>query len=175
MSARAAGEQRAQRDEPRHAGKAIEETAIVMSRIMQPADANSFGNVHGGAIMRMMDEAGGAVVIRHARRRCVTVAMDSMTFKQPVYIGNLLTIRARITHVGRTSMEVQAHAEAEDLLSGEVRSVGTCYLVYVALDDQGRPTAVPPLLLVTEEEHARWQAAEHRRAQRMRRETGGGA
>jgi acyl-CoA hydrolase len=158
-------------------GKTVDETAIVMSRIMQPTDANSFGNVHGGTLMRVMDEAGGAVVIRHTRRRCVTVAMDSMTFKQPVYIGNLLTIHARLTYVGRTSMEVEARAEAENMLTGEVRAAGTCYLVYVALDDEGRPTPVPPLLLTSDEERARWRAAEERREQRMQRmqrEAGGG-
>src|SRR5579885_3173929 len=118
MSSRAAGKTHEQGEHLSQAGKTVDETAVVMSRIMQPMDANSLGNVHGGAIMRLMDEAGGVVVIRHSRRRCVTVAMDSMTFKQPVYIGNLLTIRARMTYVGRTSMEVQAHAEAEDMLTG---------------------------------------------------------
>jgi acyl-CoA hydrolase len=103
--------------------------------------------------------------------------MDSMTFKQPVYIGNLLTIHARLTYVGRTSMEVEARAEAENMLTGEVRAAGTCYLVYVALDDEGRPTPVPPLLLTSDEERARWRAAEERRKQRMQRmqrEAGGG-
>ncbi len=175
MVASAGGGPRDQDDGPSEIGKTVDETAVVMSRIMQPPDANSFGNVHGGTLMRLMDEAGGAVVIRHTRRRCVTVAMDSMTFKQPVYIGDLLTIHACLTYIGRTSMEVEAHAEAENMLTGMVRSAGTCYLVYVALDDEGRPTPVPPLLLGSDEERARWRAAEERRAQRMQHEAGGGA
>src|SRR5579859_391370 len=88
-------------------GKTVDDSRIVMASTMQPADANVSGNVHGGAIMRMVDEAGGAVAVRHSRRRTVTVAMDSMTFKQPVYIGDLLTIHARLTSVGRTSMEIE--------------------------------------------------------------------
>ncbi len=148
------------------AEKTVDESRTVMARAMQPPDANVWGNVHGGAIMRMVDEAGGAAAIRHSRCRCVTVAMDSMTFKQPVYIGDLLTVTAFLTHVGRSSMEAQAIIEAENLRSGLRRHVGVSYLVYVAIDDQGRPTPVPRLKLRTDEERARWQAAERRGARR---------
>ena len=148
-------------------GKTVEESRTVMARSMQPPDANVWGNVHGGAILRMVDEAGGAVAVRHTRNRCVTVAIDSMSFKQPVYIGDLLTITACLTFVGRSSMEVEARIEAEDLRTGEQRHAGTCYLVYVAIDDLGRPTAVPPLILHTEEQRARWREAERRRARRQ--------
>src|SRR5579883_2089103 len=146
--------------------KTVEESRTVMTRSMQPPDANPLGNVHGGAIMRMVDEAGGAVAIRHSRSRCVTVAMDSMIFKQPVYIGDLLTITACLTYVGRTSMEVEARIEAEDMRTGVRRHAGTSHLIYVAIDDLGRPTPVPPLILETQEERDRWQAAEERRARR---------
>lgn len=149
-------------------GKTVDESRVVMARIMQPPDANSWGNVHGGTIMRLVDEAGGAVAIRHSRARCVTVAMDSMVFKEPVYIGDLLTIRACLTYTGRTSMEVEAQIEAEDLRTGVVRSAGASHLVYVAIDDLGRPAPAPPLILQSEEERARWRAAEERRAQRAR-------
>ena len=159
------------RHDSRAAGRTVDETRVVMSRIMQPPDANSWGNVHGGAIMRLVDEAGGAVAIRHSRRQAVTVAMDSMTFKQPVYIGDLLTIRACLTYTGHTSMEVQAEIEAENMRTGEIRAAGTCYLVYVALDDEGRPAPVPPLLVRSDEERARWHAAEQRRAARASRAT----
>ena len=153
---------------PRPPAKTVAESAIVMSRAMQPMDANVWGNGHGGAIMRLVDEAGGAVAVRHSRRPCVTVAMDSMTFKQPVYIGDLLTIRAWLTSVGRTSMEVEATIEAENLRTGEVRHAGTSYLIYVALDEHSRPTPAPPLELRTAEERARWAEAERRRANRRR-------
>lgn len=150
-----------------NAPKTVAESAIVMARSMQPPDANPRGNVHGGAIMRMVDEAGGAVAMRHSRHQCVTVAMDSMTFKEPVYIGDLLTVRARLTFVGRTSMEVEALIEAEDLRTGTVRHAGTSYVVYVALDDLSHPIAVPPLILESAEEQARWDAAAERRQRRM--------
>lgn len=148
------------------APKTVDESRVVMGRIMQPPDANSWGNVHGGAIMYLVDEAGGAAAIRHSRCRCVTVAMDSMIFKQPVYIGDLLTIRAYLTWVGRSSIEVEAEIEAENMRTGEVRQAGKSHLIYVAIDDQGRPTPAPPLLLQTDEERERWRAAEERRARR---------
>jgi acyl-CoA hydrolase len=157
------------------AGKTVDETRVVMSRLMQPPDANSWGNVHGGAIMRMVDEAGGVVAIRHSRCQAVTVAMDRMTFKQPVHIGDLLTIRACLTYTGRSSMEVEAVIEAEDMRTGEVRYAGTCYLVYVAIDDQGHSATVPPLLVRTDEERARWRAAEQRRSLRASHEEGASA
>lgn len=148
--------------------KTVADSAIEMARMMQPDQANIWGNVHGGTIMRLADEAGGAVAIRHAHKRCVTVAMDSMTFKEPVYIGDLLIIHACLTSVGRTSMEVEARIEAENLLTGKRRDAGTSYLVYVAIDDAGRPTAVPPLRLETPDEHARWGAAQERQRRRGR-------
>lgn len=168
------GKATAKRDD-RPTGKTVDETRVVMARIMQPPDANAQGNVHGGAIMYMVDEAGGAVAIRHARCQAVTVAMDRMVFKQPVHIGDLLTIRAFMTYTGHTSMEVQAVIEAENMLTGEVRPAGTCHLVYVAIDKQGKPTPVPPLLPQSQEERDRWQAAEQRRAQRSRSEEGASA
>lgn len=148
------------------AGKTPEESRTVMAQAMQPTDANVWGNVHGGTIMRMVDEAGGATAVRHSRSRCVTVRMDSMTFKQPVYIGDLLTVTACLTYVGRTSMEVEANIEAEDLRTGTVRHVGTSYLVYVAIDDLGRPTPAPPLIHRTEADRQRWRDAQTRRERR---------
>lgn len=150
-----------------HGGKTVEESRTVMARSMQPPDANVWGNVHGGAILRLVDEAGGAVAVRHSRCRCVTVAMDSMTFKQPVYIGDLLTVTACLTYVGHTSMEVEAQIESEDLRTGIKRHVGTSYLVYVAIDDMNHPTPAPPLIIMNDEERARWQAAEERRGRRQ--------
>lgn len=153
-------------------GKTVDDSQVVMARSMQPPDANVWGNVHGGTIMRLVDEAGGAVAIRHSRSRCVTVAMDSMNFKEPVYIGDLLTITACLTYVGRTSMEVEAQIEAEDLRTGVRRHAGTSYLIYVAIDDLGRPTPIPPLVLRTKEERQRWKAAEERRMRRQRESAG---
>ena len=151
-------------------GKTVEESKIVMARLMQPADANPSGNVHGGVIMKLVDEAGGACAIRHARQRTVTVAMDYMSFRAPVYIGDLVTVTAQITYVGRSSIEVEAIVEAENLRSGQKTHTSTCYLIYVALDEQGAPALVPPLILRTPEEQRRWDAAVERRAHRPPRD-----
>ncbi|MDE3230268.1 MAG: acyl-CoA thioesterase [Chloroflexota bacterium] len=148
------------------AARAVEESRVVMGRIMQPADANSWGNVHGGVIMYLVDEAGGVAAMRHTRRPCVTVAMDSMVFKEPVYIGDLLTIQAHVTWVGRTSIEVEARVVAENMLTGQAREAGTSHITYVAIDEDGRPTAAPPLLARTDEERDAMRAAEERRARR---------
>ncbi len=151
-------------------GKTVEESSVVMSRLMQPADANPSGNVHGGVIMKLVDEAGGVCALRHARQRAVTVAMDYMSFRAPVYIGDLVTVTAHITYVGRTSMEVEAVVEAENLHTGQKTHTSTCYLIYVALDEQGKPVPVPPLILRTPEEQQRWDAAVERRTHRPPRD-----
>jgi uncharacterized protein (TIGR00369 family) len=142
--------------------KTVEESKVVMARLMQPADANPSGNVHGGVIMKLVDEAGGACAIRHARQRTVTVAMDYMSFRAPVYIGDLVTVTAQITYVGRSSMEVEAIVEAENLHTGKKTHTSTCYLIYVA--------SVPPLIVRTPEEQRRWDAAVERRAHRPPRD-----
>jgi acyl-CoA hydrolase len=149
-------------------GKTVEESAIVLARLMNPADANPSGNVHGGVIMKMVDEAGGAVAIRHSRCRCVTVAMDYMSFRMPVYIGDLVTVRAHLTYVGTTSMEIEALVEAENLRTGKITHTSTCHLVYVALDEHGHPTGVPQLIIHTPQEQRRWDAAVERRKRRPR-------
>jgi acyl-CoA hydrolase len=146
--------------------KTVEASRVIMSRVMQPTDANTAGNVHGGAIMRFVDDAGGVVAIRHTRQRCVTVSMDSMVFKAPVHIGDLVTIYAYLTYIGRTSMEIEARIQAEDMRSGVVRDVGSCHLTYVAIDAEGKPVPVPPLTLETDVERERWRAAESRRTAR---------
>ena len=110
---------------------------------MLPEDANPRGNVHGGTLMKLADTAGGVCATRHARRPVVTVVMDSMTFEQPVYVGNLVVLHAIVTWTGRTSIETEVSIEAEDVLTGNVRHVSTAYVVYVATDDHGQPTRDP--------------------------------
>ncbi len=148
-------------------GKTVAQTRVVMARSMQPTDANGYGNVHGGAIMRFVDEAAGAVAIRHARARAVTASLDHMSFEAPAHIGDLVTVTAYMTYTGRTSMEVTCEVTAENFLTGEERRISRCHLVYVATDERGNPIPVPPLILETEEERARWRAAEERRARRV--------
>jgi uncharacterized protein (TIGR00369 family) len=125
---------------------------ISLNQLMLPEHANALGNVHGGVIMKMVDEAGAIAAMRHARRPCVTIAVDSMTFKQPVKVGQLMVCQARVTYVGRSSIEVQVLVHAENLLTREVTHTNSAYLVYVSLGSDGRPTGAPPLLLETDED-----------------------
>ncbi|PJF27805.1 MAG: acyl-CoA thioesterase, partial [Phototrophicales bacterium] len=132
--------------------KRIADSRSTTSVLMSPQDANSLGNVHGGVIMKMVDEAGALVAIRHSNRPCVTVAVDSMTFMQPIRVGDLVTCRAELTYVGNTSMEVRVEVMAETLLTGEARLTNTAYLVYVALDLEGKKTAVPAVEYIGEDQ-----------------------
>jgi acyl-CoA hydrolase len=141
---------------------------LTLAQVMLPEDANPRGNVHGGTLMKLADTAGGVCATRHARRPVVTVVLDSMTFEEPVYVGNLVVLSASVTWTGRTSIETEVSIDAEDVLSGEVRHISTAYLVYVATDGHGRPTPVRPLEITTADQRRRWQEAEQRRANRLR-------
>jgi uncharacterized protein (TIGR00369 family) len=145
----------------------VSDSETTLAQVMMPSDANSQGNVHGGTIMKLVDTAGGIAAIRHARHRVVTVIMDSMTFLEPVYVGDLVTIRARLTWTGRTSMETEVRVESENVASGLVTHTSTAYLVYVALDEEGKPCPVPALDLTNDDERTRWRQAEARRAYRL--------
>ena len=134
---------------------------------MLPEHANNLGNVHGGWLMKLVDEAGGLCATRHARRPSVTVAVDSLTFLSPVHVGDLVTFSAHLTYVGRSSMEAEVHVEAENILTGERTHTNSAYLVYVALGDDNRPVEVPPLILETDEERRRFERARERQAQRL--------
>jgi acyl-CoA hydrolase len=142
---------------------------LQLAQVMLPEDANPIGNVHGGTLMKLADTAGGTCATRHARRPMVTVVMDSMTFEQPVYVGNLVVLHACVTWTGRTSLETEVTIDAEDILTGEVRRISTGYFVYVAIDEHGRPTPVRPLEVTSDEQRRRWQDAEQRRAARLNR------
>ena len=148
-------------------GKPISASRVVISQVMGPTEANVHGNVHGGVIMKLADEAGGVAALRHCRRPLVTVAIDSLSFLHPVRIGNLLTLHAEVTYVGRTSVETEVRVEAENMLTGQVTHVASAYVVYVALDEHGRPTPVPPLLAETEEDRRRIEQARLRREARL--------
>lgn len=155
--------------DPKHRPKHVADSQLAISQQMLPADANPLGNVHGGYIMKLVDEAGGLCAMRHARRPVVTVAVDSMTFLSPVRVGNLLTLRASVNWVGKSSIEVGVRVEAENPVTGEITHTNSAYAVYVALDDSGQPTSVPPLILDTEEERRRWEAGEERQQLRLER------
>jgi acyl-CoA hydrolase len=141
---------------------------LMLAQLMLPEDANPQGNVHGGTLMKLADTAGGVCATRHARCPVVTAAIDSMSFEQPVYVGNLVTLHAVLTWTGRTSLETEVTVHAEDVLTGHVRHISTAYFVYVAIDERGRPKRVPPLHASTPDQRRRWEEAQQRRNIRLR-------
>jgi uncharacterized protein (TIGR00369 family) len=154
-------------------GKRISQSQVTISQVMSPTDANVYGNVHGGVIMKLVDDAGAIVATRHSRNIVVTVAVDSMTFLSPIYVGNLVTLTAALSYVGRTSMEAEILVEAEDLLAGEKTHTNTAYVVYVALDQDGRPSEVPPLIAESDEERERIARGKERQEARLARQRQG--
>ncbi len=141
----------------------------VLSQFMMPEHANTHGNVHGGWIMKLVDEVAAIAAVRHSRCASVTVAIDSMTFNAPVLVGELVTLEATLTYVGRTSMEVMVRVYSENLMTGKSVLTNTAYVVYVALDAGRCPTTVPGLLLETEEEHIRFEQGRERQRLRLER------
>jgi acyl-CoA hydrolase len=131
-------------------------------------DANAAGNVHGGVIMRLCDEVAAIAAIRHCGSRVVTAGMDRMTFRSPVLVGQLVTVRCKVNAVWRTSMEVGVRVETENVYTREAVHTSTAYLTMVALDDEGRPADVPPLVPESNEEHRRAREAQVRRDNRLR-------
>ena len=148
--------------------KTVSASRITLSQLMHPEHANVLGNVHGGWVMKLVDEAGALACMRHAQRKVVTVAIDSMTFRQPIRIGDLVILNAEVSYVGRTSMEAEVHVIAENPITGERTYTNTAYLVYVALDDVGRPTTVPALKAETEDEKRRMEKAQERQEHRLK-------
>lgn len=149
-------------------GKHVEESKITLSQVMNVTDANTLGNVHGGILMKLADEAGGIAAARHAGRPVVTVTIDSMTFHSPVHIGDLVQISAEVTWTGRTSIETRVAITAEDVIEGTINTTNRAFIVYVALDKYGRPTPVPSLICETEEEKRRFKEGAERQAYRLK-------
>jgi uncharacterized protein (TIGR00369 family) len=149
--------------------KCVAESRVVLSTMMNPEHANALGNVHGGVVMKLVDEAGGFAAMRHARAAAVTVAIDSMTFDQPIYVGNIVTVTAELTYTGRTSMEVRVSVMSENPLTGEQAQTNVAYLVYVAVNEEGRPQPVPPLCFESPDERLRYNQAQERQTERKRR------
>lgn len=148
-------------------GKTVRETSIIMSQIMQPEDANVAGNVHGGTIMKLVDNGAGVVAVRHCRSNAVTASVDRIDFHNPAYIGDLLVVKSSLNMVGKTSMEIGARVEAERVLTGDRYHIASAYLTYVSLDEHLKPKSVPPLIAETEIEKRRNQEAQTRRRMRL--------
>ncbi len=150
-----------------HSPRTMQDSRIQIAQMMQPEHANSQGNVHGGWIMKLVDEAAALAAMRHAGHKCVTVAMDRMVFRHPIYIGNLVILEAMVTYAGRSSMEVEVDVVAENPITRQRTHTNTAFVVYVAIDDAGKPTQIPPLIAETPEEQARMEAAKARQQARL--------
>ena len=139
----------------------------LVSELMMPHQVNNHGHVFGGVILSMVDRAAGVASMRHSGRPCVTVSFDRVDFKEPIFTGEVVTCKARVNFVGRTSMEIGVRVEAEDLFTRHSRHTNTCYLTFVAIDANHRPVPVPPLELETEEDERRFREGEKRREARI--------
>ncbi|MFA5891023.1 MAG: acyl-CoA thioesterase [Actinomycetota bacterium] len=151
--------------EPRTPGQ----SRAVLSQVMEIGDANLENNVHGGVIMKLVDSAAGISAVKHCGGRVVTASMDEMSFIEPVFLGEVVTLYAQVNDVGRTSMEVGVRVHAENARTGEHRHVSSAYLVFVALNAKGMPRPVPPLAPQTDEEKRRRDEAKIRRQHRLAR------
>ncbi|MBE0481192.1 MAG: acyl-CoA thioesterase [Dehalococcoidia bacterium] len=149
-------------------GKTVKESSVIVTQLMSPQDVNVAGNVHGGVIMKLIDTAGGIVGARHAQSNVVTASIDRLDFHTPVYVGELVTLKASLNLVGRTSMEVGVRVQSENLHTGEIRHTASAYLTFVALDAEGKPRPLPPLILETDDECRRNREAQARREYRAR-------
>jgi uncharacterized protein (TIGR00369 family) len=147
--------------------KRVRDSSVIMAQMMNPQDANPTGNVHGGVVVKIIDEAASVVAARHARSNVVTASIDRIDFHHPIFVGDLLFFKASLNLVGRTSMEIGVRVEAENLLTGNVRRAVSAYLTYVALDDKGQPKEVPKLILETEDDKRRNREAASRRQIRL--------
>ena len=143
------------------------ESESVLTELMMPNHANIMGNVFGGHILSLLDRVAAVAAIRHSRKPCVTVSVDKVDFKEPIHVGELVTAFARVNFAGHTSMEVGVKIIAENVLTGDKRHTNSCYVTYVALDDKGEPTEVPPIRPETPDEKRRYERAAKRRANRV--------
>jgi acyl-CoA hydrolase len=145
----------------------VSESQTQLVQWMGVLDANSAGFIHGGVVMKLCDEAAGAAAVKHSRCRVVTAGVDRMAFLTPIHVGELVTFSASVNAAWRTSMEVGVRVDAEDPRTGERRHTNSAYLTMVAVDEEGRPVAVPGLITETDEQRAREREAQVRRRNRL--------
>ncbi len=148
-------------------GKPVRESLSEYFEIALPNDANPLGNLLGGRVMHLVDLCGALAAARHSRKPVVTASVDHMTFLHPVHIGDLIILRSTVNRVFSTSMEIGVKVWVENLRSGVVRHTSSAYLTFVALDNDGKPSAIPPVIPETEEEVRRFDEAGARRAYRL--------
>ena len=161
-------------------GKPVRDRHPEPSELMMPHHANNLGHVFGGVMLSMMDRTAAVAAFRHSRMNVVTASIDRVDFREPIHVGVLVVMKASVNFVGRTSIEVGVRVEAEELLTGRRRHTNSCYLTFVAVDRNGRPIEMPPVVPESPEETRRFQAAQQRRkvrlqereAEKARRESG---
>jgi acyl-CoA hydrolase len=147
--------------------RTVADSRSVLVHWMGPTDANSAGFVHGGVVMKLVDEVAGLAAVRHSHRRVVTAGADRMTFLQIIHVGELVTLNASVNAAWRTSMEVGVRVTAENPQTGDVRHTNSAYVTMVAVDDEGRPAPVPELRSTSPEEQRREVEAQLRRTNRL--------
>jgi len=147
--------------------KTVRESQVETIEIVFPNDANPHGNIFGGRVMQFIDIVGSVSAMKHARRAVVTASMDQLDFKSPVHVGEILVLHASVNYVGHTSMEVGVKVMAENPLTGERRQTSTAYLTYVAVDDNGQPVEMEPIVPETSDEKRRYKEAQARRKHRL--------
>jgi len=151
--------------------KTVDSTSVIMSHMMLPPDANPVGIVHGGVVMKHIDDAAGVVAVRHSGGHAVTASIDRLDFHHPAFIGNLLTVKASLNLTGGTSMEIGARVETEDPVTGTVKHTASAYLTLLALDEINRPRKIPAIDPETEEQKRRNCEAMTRRKERLTQRT----
>jgi acyl-CoA hydrolase len=148
-------------------GRTVDESRVEMVEVVLPNDANPLGNILGGRVMHLIDIAGGIAAHRHARSHVVTVSVDTLDFRYPVRVGQIIVLRALVTRAFHTSMEVEVNVYSEDHVTGERRQTSSAFLTYVAIDASGKPLPVPPLIPRTPIERRRYREALDRRRRRL--------
>ena len=148
--------------------KTVRESQTEMTELALPGDSNPLGNILGGRVMHWIDLAAAMAAMRHAGQVAVTASMDRVEFLNPIKVGHVVHLTACLIWVGRTSMEVRVDVESEDMVTGEHNITSTAYLTFVAIGADGRPVPVPPLTVTTPQEAEEFQAAERRRAERVK-------
>ncbi|MBW1891665.1 MAG: acyl-CoA thioesterase [Deltaproteobacteria bacterium] len=151
--------------------KTVANSSVIMRHMVSQQDANLAGIMHGGVVMKHIDDAAGVVAIKHTGSNVVTASIDRLDFHHPVLIGNLLTIKACINMVGKSSMEIGVRVEAEDIISQKIRHTASAYLTFVALDENNRPSSAPPLEILTTDEKRRNREAMDRKQVRLTEKT----
>jgi len=149
--------------------RTVAHSEVMLVQQMSQLEANLLGNIHGGVIMKLVDNAAGLAAMKHAGGPVVTASLDEMVFLEPVFVGDVVTVRASVNDVGHTSMEVGVRVDAENYLGTRKVHTSSAYLVYVALDSTGKPREVPPLVAETEVQQQRQREAKLRREARLAR------